>query len=179
SPRSRVLATATTEARMAQAMLEKDFARGLARIERARTILERTYHRCARELRATRKEQVAGGIAVAHYPPHRSVRADFPHTAPTLDDGVRLNARPPAPGTRIGRTVSVACVAVGRSPWSRVFPPGSPRSVALPCSNLSAVLHPSPTPDPRACGPCGFRLLPPVCRQIAPQTRTRSPGSRA
>ena len=48
---------ATTEALMAQAMLEKDFAKRLARLERARTILERTYHRSARELRASRKEQ--------------------------------------------------------------------------------------------------------------------------
>src|SRR2546426_4066794 len=45
------------DARIAQAMLEKDFARGLARLERARTILERTYHRSVRELRASRKEQ--------------------------------------------------------------------------------------------------------------------------
>src|SRR5206468_8310666 len=48
---------AAADARMAQAILEKDFARGLARLERARTILERTYRRCVRELRATRKEQ--------------------------------------------------------------------------------------------------------------------------
>src|SRR5947208_1795797 len=48
---------ATADARMAEALLEKDFARGLARLERARTILERTYHRSIRELRATRKEQ--------------------------------------------------------------------------------------------------------------------------
>src|ERR1039457_3469223 len=34
---------------------------------------------------------VAVGIAVARYPPHRSVRADFPHPAPTSDDGVRAN----------------------------------------------------------------------------------------
>src|ERR1019366_7825380 len=34
----------------------------------------------------TRKKRVAVGIAVARSPPHRSVRADFPHTAPTLDE---------------------------------------------------------------------------------------------
>src|SRR2546421_1228682 len=38
-------APAAADARMAQALLEKDFASGLARLERARTILERTYHR--------------------------------------------------------------------------------------------------------------------------------------
>ena len=48
---------ATADARMAEALLDKDFANRLARLERARTILERTYHRSVRELRATRKEQ--------------------------------------------------------------------------------------------------------------------------
>ena len=32
------------------------------------------------------KDGVAVGITVARYPPHRSVRAAFPHTAPTLDE---------------------------------------------------------------------------------------------
>ena len=50
-----------------------------------------------------------------------------------------LDAPPPVPGTCVGRPVSVACAAVGDSPWSRAFPPGSPRLVALPCSNLSWV----------------------------------------
>ena len=48
---------ATADARMAEALLDKDFAKRLARLERARTVLERTYHRSVRELRATRKEQ--------------------------------------------------------------------------------------------------------------------------
>ena len=48
---------ATTEALMAQAMLDKDTAAGFTRLDRYRTSLERTYHRCARELRAIRKEQ--------------------------------------------------------------------------------------------------------------------------
>src|SRR3989441_10017503 len=48
---------ATADARMAEALLDKDFANRLARLERARTILERTYHRSVRELRASRKEQ--------------------------------------------------------------------------------------------------------------------------
>jgi hypothetical protein len=47
----------TTEGLMAQAFLDKDMAAGLARLDRYRASLERTYHRCARELRATRKEQ--------------------------------------------------------------------------------------------------------------------------
>ena len=48
---------ATTEAMMAQAFLDKDTGTGFARLDRYRASLERTYHRCARELRATRKEQ--------------------------------------------------------------------------------------------------------------------------
>ena len=48
---------ATTEAIMAQAFMEKDTGNGFARLDRYRASLERTYHRCARELRATRREQ--------------------------------------------------------------------------------------------------------------------------
>jgi len=48
---------ATTEALMAQAFIDKDTGTGFARLDRYRASLERTYHRCARELRATRKEQ--------------------------------------------------------------------------------------------------------------------------
>jgi hypothetical protein len=48
---------ATTDALMAQAFADKDTANGLARLDRYRAALERTYHRCTRELRATRKEQ--------------------------------------------------------------------------------------------------------------------------
>lgn len=48
---------ATTEALMAQSFMDKDTANALARLDRYRASLECTYHRCARELRATRKEQ--------------------------------------------------------------------------------------------------------------------------
>jgi hypothetical protein len=48
---------ATTEALIAQAFIEKDTGNGFARLDRYRASLERTYHRCARELRATRQEQ--------------------------------------------------------------------------------------------------------------------------
>src|SRR5205807_7962621 len=49
--------SATMEAIMAQAFMEKDTAMGFARLDRYRASLERTYLRCARELRAARKEQ--------------------------------------------------------------------------------------------------------------------------
>jgi len=48
---------ATTEAMMAQAFMEKDTGNGFARLDRYRASIERIYHRCARELRATRKAQ--------------------------------------------------------------------------------------------------------------------------
>ncbi len=52
-----MFAAATTEALIVQAFTDKETASGFARLDRYRTSLERTYHRCARELRATRKEQ--------------------------------------------------------------------------------------------------------------------------
>jgi len=48
---------ATTEALMAQAFIDKETGSGFARLDRYRASLEHTYHRCARELRATREEQ--------------------------------------------------------------------------------------------------------------------------
>ena len=48
---------ATTEAMMAQSFLDKDTATGFARLDRYRANLERTYHRCVRELRAARRFQ--------------------------------------------------------------------------------------------------------------------------
>src|SRR5437660_9461376 len=38
-----------------EAFMQKDSAAGFARLDRYRASLERTYHRCARELRASRK----------------------------------------------------------------------------------------------------------------------------
>ena len=48
---------ATTEALMAQAFVDKDTASGFARLDRYRASLERTYHRCGRELRSTQGKQ--------------------------------------------------------------------------------------------------------------------------
>ena len=48
---------ATTEAMMAQGFLDKDTSAGFARLDRYRASLERTYHRCARELRAAQKDE--------------------------------------------------------------------------------------------------------------------------
>src|ERR1022692_3399237 len=65
-------------------------------------------------------------IGVLRWTPHNS-RGHITHTAPTVDEwrrNKRPDAFPPAPGTCVGRTVSVACGSVGRSPWSHAFPPG-------------------------------------------------------
>ena len=54
---------ATTEGLMAQAFLDNDTAGGFARLDRYRANLERTYHRCARELRhalRTKRSQFHG-----------------------------------------------------------------------------------------------------------------------
>jgi hypothetical protein len=48
---------ATPEAIIARAMLQKDLGAGVARLDRYRANLERTYFRCARELRAAKKLQ--------------------------------------------------------------------------------------------------------------------------
>src|SRR5437660_1380598 len=47
---------ATTEALLAQAFLDKETGNGFTRLERYRASLARTYHRCVREFRITRKE---------------------------------------------------------------------------------------------------------------------------
>ena len=48
----------------------------------SRRALRPSAHSSFRDIEA----KVAVGITVARYPPHRSVRAAFPHTAPTLDE---------------------------------------------------------------------------------------------
>src|SRR5215210_6513322 len=86
---------------------------------------------------------VAVGTPITRRPPHGSVRAEFPHTALTLDEwrstqntscplpaprGTTRRANPSAPTLSSGRGQLSRC-----SPWSVAFPPGSP-----------------PTPRPRA-----------------------------
>ena len=50
-------APVTPEAMMAQAFMDKSAPSGFAKLERYRAALERTYHRCVRELRVARKER--------------------------------------------------------------------------------------------------------------------------
>ncbi len=103
---------------------------------------------------------VAVGTAVARRPPHRSVRAELLHTAPTLDEWrqsarsdspcVRLHAHRAGRATRRAGSASGAGSAARCSPWSAAFPPGSPQTVARPCSSPSSVLCGRPTPHRRA-----------------------------
>jgi hypothetical protein len=70
---------------------------------------------------------IAVGMPVTRHPPRRSVRADFPHTAPTSGVWRRmLDAHAPthatqAPGSASGLRAIGTC-----SPWSTAFPPPPP-----------------------------------------------------
>jgi len=127
--------------------------------------------------------RVAVGTTIAGRPPHRSVRAELPHTAPTLDAGVEAHVRPlgahrSTPLTRLCRSVPVTCAAVRCSPWSAAFPPPPPPSFASPlCSAGSQVLCRGPTPPLRARPQYGY--LPSRAGLPSQQAGGRFPGSRA
>src|SRR5918992_505046 len=73
-------------------------------------------------------------------PPHRSVRAAFPHTAPTLSiDGIAA-VYEPTPVTRLPGSVSGACFAGPHSPWSLPLAPPTPQRIAPLCSPASLLL---------------------------------------
>ena len=101
---------------------------------------------------------VAVGTTIADRPPHRSVRAALPHTAPTSDDSAqwKQGAHPPNPGTRRTRTVPGACGSGWCSPWFAPFPPPPPLRLAPPCSAASLVLRRDPTPPGRTRPACGY-----------------------
>src|SRR5437870_11585764 len=100
---------------------------------------------------------IAVGTVIADRPPHRSVRAELPHTVLTVDVDVqtsRLHVHPAIRATWL-RTVSRPLpgsvsgpVAIARcSPWSVPFPPPTPLAVARrPCSPASPVLWNCVTP---------------------------------
>src|SRR5262245_26614871 len=72
--------------------------------------------RGTRELTApvAREDGVAVGTLIAERPPHRSVRAAFPHTAPTLgkdEQALRLVVYVSAHGARMSGTESGSCFA--------------------------------------------------------------------
>jgi hypothetical protein len=124
---------------------------------------------------------VAVGTIVADRPPHRTVRAALPHTAPTLE-GLRevlLLARRSILGTLFPRTVSGECWTERCSPWPAPFSPQAPPKIALLCSSGSSILWRGPTPPERTRPPCGFRPSRTGLLPLRAEALQRSPGSRA
>ena len=125
----------------------------------------------------TQASPVAVGMRGAPHPPHRSVRAVLPHTAPTSDASVKCLAYSAQPLGLLSRSVSGECKVSRRSPWSAVFPPPPPPRVAPLGSAASSVLHRSPTPPPPTRPQYGF--WPSRTGLLYGQARGRSPGTRA
>ncbi len=74
----------------------------------------------------------AVGTRVTSRPPHRSVRAAFPHTAPT--SGIDGSTPPYAsqhPVSRLSGSESSTCVVGPHSPWSLPLAPPAPQRLAL------------------------------------------------
>src|SRR5215216_632971 len=96
---------------------------------------------------------VAVGTLIAERPPHRTVRAAFPHTAPTSGPNDTPRARwrmRSALVTRQRGAVSGTCFAELHSPWPRPLAPPTPRRIAPPRSPASQLLWPRPTSHLRA-----------------------------
>jgi hypothetical protein len=124
---------------------------------------------------------VAVGTTIADRPPHRTVRAALPHTAPTLEDWreVLLLAHRSIHGTLHPRTVSGWCWLEQCSPWPAPFSPQAPPKIALPCSSGSSIVWRGPTPPKRARPPCGFTPSRTGLVPFRAEALQRSPGSRA
>ena len=83
----------------------------------------------------------AVGTRVTPRPPHRSVRAAFPHTAPTSGiDGRTLPYASQHPVTRLSGSESSACFVGPHSPWSLPFAPPTPLRITPLCSSASQLL---------------------------------------
>jgi hypothetical protein len=83
----------------------------------------------------------AVGTRVTSRPPHRTVRAAFPHTAPTLGpDGKQIAVCVPALVTREPGAESRACFASPHSPRSLPLAPPTPQRIAPICSSASQLL---------------------------------------
>src|SRR6266704_3011663 len=95
-------------------------------------------------------EAIAVGTLISERPPHRSVRAAFPHTAPTSGVDGELAVCAPAPVTRLPGTEPGTCYAVPHSLWPPPLAPPAPQRIALPCSPASQLLRRGLTSHARA-----------------------------
>jgi hypothetical protein len=83
----------------------------------------------------------AVGTRVTSRPPPRSVRAAFPHTAPTSGiDGSMLPYASQHPVSRLSGSESGACLIGPHSPWSPPFAPPTPLRIAPLCLSASQLL---------------------------------------
>ena len=135
----------------------------------------------ATTMRVMRRPTVAVGTTIADRPPHRTVRAALPHTAPTLEDwrAVLLLAHRSSPGTLSLRAVSGECWVERCSPWPAPFSPQTPPKIALLCSSGSSIVRRGPTPPERTCPPCGFGPSRTGLVPFRAKALQRSPGSPA
>jgi hypothetical protein len=97
------------------------------------------------------KLRFAVGTRVTSRPPHRSVRAAFPHTAPTSgNDGNTMPYASQHPVARLSDTESGTCLVDSHSPWSPPFAPPTPLRIAPLCSSASQLLWQGQTSRVRA-----------------------------
>ena len=136
--------------------------------------------------------RIAVGPPITGRPAHRSERARFGHSAPTLGVDVnplkhaerrrslasRLAVCAPAPVTRFSGAVPGTCFAGSHSPRSPRFAPPAPRPVARLCSSASSLLWRSLTSQVRASLATAPRL-PNADQRMREWPDLGPPGSRA
>src|SRR6266481_1477994 len=106
-----------------------------------------------------RRRLFAVGTRVTSRPPPRSVRAAFPHTAPT--SGIDGNSLPYASQHHVSRlsgTESSACLVGPHSPRSLPLAPPTPQRIAPLCSSASQLLWQGQTSRARASSATAPRL---------------------
>src|SRR6476659_5507318 len=92
-------------------------------------------------------------------PPHRSVRAAFPHTAPTSGtDGSTLPYASQHPVSRLSGTEPGTCLVDSHSPWPLPFAPPTPQRIAPLCSSASQLLWHGQTSGVRTSSATAPRL---------------------
>ena len=111
--------------------------------------------------------RIAVGMPITGHPPHRSVRAAFPHTVL-----IAAGSGPTYAGLRLGHslagTESGPCYAVPHSSRSHRFPPSTPPRASPFCSPTSSVLPVSVTSPVRTSSASAPRLPDAGRRRIPP-----------